>query len=203
MLQFRQGVSPHAVRAKSRRLAARARAQAWRGFHRGIEVGKGVRIGRDCRLFLDRHAHLILQDGCTIDDGCTIAVYGDGTIELGPGSFIGHHCTLAAHDEIRVGAGAFLGELVSVRDHDHAVGSPPSSGQVIVERVAIGKAAWIGAKATVIRGSHVGDGTVVGANAVVSGELPSQAVCAGVPARVIRSYAETDSRGSEERLHPS
>ena len=145
-----------------------------------------MRIGRQCRLFLDPDARLILGDGCFIDDGSTIAVYGSGRIEFGAGSFVGHHCTLAAHDLIRIGDGAFLAELVSIRDHDHAVGVPPRAGQRTVESVVIGADTWIGAKVTVLRGACVGDATVVGANSVVRGQLPAGTVCAGAPARVLR-----------------
>jgi acetyltransferase-like isoleucine patch superfamily enzyme len=139
-------------------------------------------------LFLDHGAALVLGDRCEIDDGTTIAVYGRGRIELGARSFVGHHCTLAAHESVSIGSGAFLAELVSIRDHDHSVGLPPSSGRMTVDPVEIGVDAWIGAKATVLKGARIGVETVVGANAVVHGELPSRTVCAGIPARVIRSY---------------
>jgi len=163
-----------------------ARAQWLRLIHPGIEVGRRVRIGDAIRLFLDPAATLILGDGCGVDDGTTIAVYGVGRIELGRGSFVGHHCTLAAHRSIVVGEGAFLAELVSVRDHDHLVGAAPSSGMFEIEPVTIGADVWIGSKGTVIRGARIGNGTVVGANAVVRGELPPRTVCGGIPAKAIR-----------------
>lgn len=179
-------VSLHSTNARLRQIGRRVRPALWRVSHPGIVVGTRVRIGSGCRLFLDPRARLVLGDGCEIDDGTTIAVYGSGVIELGQGAFVGHHSTLAARDSIRLGDGAFLAELVSVRDHDHEVGFPPSSGQMTVEPVAIGSGAWLGAKVTVVKGSSIGDETVVGANAVVRGELPSQTICAGIPARVIR-----------------
>lgn len=89
-----------------------------------------------------------------------------------------------------IGEGTFLAELVSIRDHDHAVGKRPSEGDAQVESVRIGDHSWIGAKVTVVRGSRIGDGTVVGANAVVRGELPPRTVCAGIPARVVRTLPE-------------
>ena len=129
---------------------------------------------------------------CDIDDGTTLAVYDEGQIKLGPGSFVGHHCTLAARHAIDIGEGTYLAELVSVRDHDHEVGVPPASGRTTVDPVVIGANVWIGAKVTVLRGARIGDGAVVGANAVVHGELPPRSVCAGVPARVIRLLGTPD-----------
>jgi acetyltransferase-like isoleucine patch superfamily enzyme len=180
-------VTLHSFHAKIRRVERRVRPNLWRAFHPGIAVGSNVRIGRGCRLFLDPDARLVLGDGCEVDDGTTIAVYGDGLIELGPGSFVGHHCTLAAREAIRLGPRAYLAELVSIRDHDHAVGEPPSSGRVTINRVEIGPDTWLGAKVTVLKGATVGERAVVGANAVVRGELPPLTVCVGVPARVVRS----------------
>jgi len=126
----------------------------------------------------------VLGDGCGIDDGVTLAAYGTGRISLGPGSFVGHHATLAAHDSVEIGAGTFLAELVSIRDHDHAVGLPPSSGAVDVAPVVLGDRVWVGAKATVLRGARIGDGAVVGANAVVRGDVPPGVVAVGIPARL-------------------
>jgi acetyltransferase-like isoleucine patch superfamily enzyme len=136
---------------------------------------------------MDPGAHLTLGDDVEIDDYTTIAVYGTGVIEVGPKSFVGHHGTLAAHESIELGRGVYLAELVSIRDHDHEVGSAPSSGRVSVSPVVIAADAWLGAKATVLRGARIGEATVVGANSVVSGELPARSVCAGAPARVMKS----------------
>ena len=179
-------MTSHGLGQRFRRARMRARAQRLRIVHHGIDVGERVRVGRGFRLFLDPGAQLILGEGCELDDGTTIAVYGTGRIELGRGCFVGHHSTLAAHRSIVLGEGAFLAELVSVRDHDHLVGAPPSSGKVDIEPVTIGASVWLGSKVTVLRGASIGEGAVVGANAVVRGELPPGTVSAGIPARVVR-----------------
>ena len=190
-------MSLHRIWRSRRRYRALLRGRWWSLVHRGVDVGEAVRVGSGCRLFLDPGARLDLGARCEVDDASTIAVYGDGRIELGPGSFVGHHCTLAARDAIEIGAGTYLAELVSVRDHDHRVGAQPSSGEMTVDSVVIGANVWIGAKVTVIRGSRIGEGAVIGANAVVRGEIPARSVCAGVPARVIRLLDGGDESASE------
>jgi acetyltransferase-like isoleucine patch superfamily enzyme len=183
------------LRARARSLLGRLRARWWGLWHRNIAVGEKARVGRGCRLRLDRGATLVLGPRCAVDDGTTLAVYGRGRLELGAGSFVGHHSTLAAHELVVIGAGAFLAEMVSVRDHDHVVGRPPSSGAVSVTSVHVGQDAWLGAKATVLRGAEVGDGAVVGAHAVVRGAVPAGAVAVGVPARVVRSAVGSGDPG--------
>lgn len=175
------------LRRRAHGLAALARARLWGLLYRGVDVGRRVRIGRGCRLILEPGARLVLADRCTIDDASTLAIYGSGRISLGAGCFVGHHATLAAHRLIELGDGAYLAELVSVRDHDHAVGVPPSRGAVEVAPVSIGSDSWLGAKVTVLRGARIGADSVVGANAVVSGEVPPRTLAAGIPARTVRA----------------
>jgi acetyltransferase-like isoleucine patch superfamily enzyme len=131
-------------------------------------------------------ATLRIADGCEIDDGTTIAVYRDATLDLGPRCFLGHHCTVAARQSVTIGRGTFLAELVSVRDHDHDPDSPPSAGVTRVAAVYIGSDVWLASKVTVLKGSTIGERAVIGAHAVVRGEIPSAVLAVGVPARVVR-----------------
>ena len=175
------------LRARARSIRALARARAWALFYPGVQTGRRSRIGRGCRLILEPGGRLILADRCTIDDQTTLAAYCSGTIELGRESFLGHHCTIAARERVEIGAGTYLAELVSVRDHDHAAGASPGSGAVEITPVSIGNDVWLGAKVTVLRGAHIGDGSVIGANAVVRGEIPPRSVAVGIPASVVRT----------------
>jgi acetyltransferase-like isoleucine patch superfamily enzyme len=174
------------TRARLRRLEGRARARAWSLLYRGVDVGPRAIVGRRCRLRVDRGSLIVIGEGAEIDDCTTLAAYGGGVLLLGARSFVGHTCTLAARERVELGEGTYLAELVSIRDHDHAVGLPPASGVVEISPVSIGARAWLGAKTTVLRGSSIGDDSVVGANAVVRGDVPAGVVAVGAPARVVR-----------------
>ena len=52
--------------------------------------------------------------------------------------------------------------------------------------VRIGNGSWLGHGTVVLPGASIGDHVVVGANSVVTGELPDNCVAAGAPARVIK-----------------
>ncbi len=58
-------------------------------------------------------------------------------------------------------------------------------------RVRIERNVWLGTKVTVSRGVRIGEGAVVGANAVVTRDLPAYSVAVGVPARVIKDRRVT------------
>lgn len=168
-------------------LAARRRSRLARGIlwslGPGISVGSGVELGSNIRLHIEPGATIRLGNRCTIDDGATLSAASGAVIEIGDDCFIGHHCTIAARARISLGNGTMLGELVSIRDHDHDSSQPPTSGNNLVDPVSIGADCWLGAKATVTRGVTIGERAVVGANAVVTRSLPPKAIALGVPAR--------------------
>jgi acetyltransferase-like isoleucine patch superfamily enzyme len=125
--------------------------------------------------------------GCVLDHGFTLEA--TGTLSIGDRTVFGHHCTVAADDSVTIGAGCLLGELVSVRDHDHAFDRSDvgilDQGRTTAP-VVIGDDVWVGAKATITRGVTIGRGAVVGAHAVVTHDLPAGCVAVGVPARIVR-----------------
>jgi len=51
----------------------------------------------------------------------------------------------------------------------------------------IGQHVWIGQDVLFTRGFSVGDGSIIGARALVAGDVPAKSLAVGVPARVVRS----------------
>ncbi len=143
-----------------------------------------VRAG--ARLLVARGAAVSFGAGCVLDRGFDLECRG--RITVGPGTVFGHHCTLAADDRVEIGRDCLLAELVSVRDHDHAfdaVGTAIVRQGRVVAPVRIGDNVWLGSKVTVVKGVSIGDGSVVGAHAVVTRDIPPGSIALGVPARVV------------------
>ena len=126
-------------------------------------------------------------EACVLDNDLTIECLG--SLSVGKRVIFGHHCTLAARDNISIGDDCMIAEMVSIRDHDHAFSS---RGGVYREQgfvcapVCIGKNVWLGGKVTVCKGVTIGNNSVIGANAVVTKDIPANCIAAGVPARIIR-----------------
>ena len=57
--------------------------------------------------------------------------------------------------------------------------------------IHIGNNVWIGDKATVLGGITIGDNVIVGANSVVTHDVPSNCVVAGIPAKIVRQLTES------------
>jgi acetyltransferase-like isoleucine patch superfamily enzyme len=115
-----------------------------------------------------------------------LEVAAGARLVIGASCFLGHHCTIVAAEEVIIGEGAFLAELVSIRDHDHVVGVPPRASGLTTSPVSIGRDVWIGNKASVLRGVSIGEGAVVGAHALVREDVAPRHLVAGVPASVRR-----------------
>jgi acetyltransferase-like isoleucine patch superfamily enzyme len=94
---------------------------------------------------------------------------------------------------MEIGEDALIAAYVTIRDQDHRFSTsdmPYRSQGRTSSALSIGRNVWIGTKATVLRGVHIGDDCIIGANAVVKSSIPAGNLAAGVPARVIREMAK-------------
>jgi acetyltransferase-like isoleucine patch superfamily enzyme len=145
-------------------------------------VGPGVKfeIGREATVHLGRWSW--------IGHGCKIRAH-EGELRIGAKTVFGQECTISAFQHISIGRECIIADRVMLIDFDHGVVETerPIRQQGIYKRdVRIGNNVWIGYGACFLRGVTVGDNVVVGTYAVVNRDVPSNAVVAGVPARVLR-----------------
>lgn len=110
------------------------------------------------------------------------------SISIGEGTQICNHFTAVAEGPgIEIGENVLVGTGVTVLDSDfHEIaplrrqGGTPKMGRVCIE-----KNVWIGERAVILKGSRIGENSVVAAGAVVCGEFPANVIIGGVPAKVI------------------
>lgn len=156
------------------------------------QLGDRCDLGPGVRLRIGATASVVVGDRCVIDEGTVIECRG--RLSVGERTVVGHHCTFAVAEEVSIGSDCLIAELVSIRDHDHAFEQTDipvlDQGQRVAP-VRIGRNVWLGAKVTVTRGVTIGDDTVVGANSVVTRDLPAGVVAVGAPARVVRTSGRT------------
>ncbi len=115
-------------------------------------------------------------------------------------SFWGH---IAAVDHIEIGDDVVIGSKVAIIDHNHGrYGSdegsspetPPRQRTLSTGRIRIGSNVWIGDGVVVTAGSDIGEGSVIGANAVVTGRIPPYCVALGIPARPVKVFSFEDQQ---------
>jgi acetyltransferase-like isoleucine patch superfamily enzyme len=151
----------------------------------------GVTLGRNVRVISHNGGRIDLGRGITLMDNVTLEVGPAGHIFLDDDVWVHIGAVISSRDRIHIGRGSMIGEYSSIRDSDHGI----AAGQTIRSQsfssapVVVGDDVWIGRGVAVLKGVTIGDRSVVGANAVVTDDVPTDKIAAGIPARVLRSRA--------------
>jgi len=145
--------------------------QFWPNVRIRITDGGSIEVGR----------------GVCIEEGVVLHAQ-KGDLQIGDNVFIGHHSELVAKEHIEIGCDALIAPFVVIRDANHriAVGQPIREQGFAIAPASIGEDCWLGAHSVITAGSQLGNGTVIGANAVVTGKIQDNAIAVGVPARVMK-----------------
>jgi maltose O-acetyltransferase len=92
---------------------------------------------------------------------------------------------------VRIGNQVRIGQHLTLLTLDHEIGpAERRCGRLIAARIEIGHGAWLGSNVTLLPGVAVGAGSVVGAGALVSKDVPPNTLVGGVPAKVVRNLQE-------------
>ncbi|MCX4362681.1 MAG: sugar O-acetyltransferase [Clostridia bacterium] len=133
---------------------------------------------------------------CEIDETFILfppffADYGKN-IKVGKNVFINSGCCFQDQGGIDIGDGALIGQQVVIATLNHDF-QPTKRANLLPKPVKIGKNVWIGAHATICPGVTVGDNAVIAAGAVVTKDVPQNAVAGGIPAKIIK-YIQTECK---------
>ena len=145
-----------------------------------------VKLGKDVKIY-----DFVNLYGCSIDDGTKIGTF----VEIQKNAFIGKNCKISSHtficEGVHIEDNVFVGHNVTFINDKHPRatnedGSMQSDADWKVVETFIRRGASIGSSSTILCGVTVGENSIVGAGAVVTKDVPPNAVVAGVPAKVIR-----------------
>lgn len=141
----------------------------------------------------------MLGKDCVIDKGTTLYCVNrtgiNPTLKIGKCANIGELNHITCINSIEIGDGLLTGKYVTITDNSHGDGStqerliPPYDRPLFSKGpVRIGNNVWIGDKATILPGVCIGDNVIIGANSVVTKDVPDYVVVVGNPARIIKKY---------------
>lgn len=125
---------------------------------------------------------------CRFGKDIVLETQGGGTIEIGDNVRINQGSVLVSHNKIIIGDNCLIGEYCSIRDANHN-----TKLNTLIRKqshshapITIEDDCWITRGVTVLNGTHLSHGCVIGANSVVTRDIPQNSVAVGSPAKVIR-----------------
>lgn len=152
----------------------------------GYKIGNALRGWCAKRLFKKCGENVVIK---------SMAYFGDGSqIEIGNNSQLGINCKV--ENDLILGDYVLMGPDVIIYSSSHEYCNPdiPVMLQGGKEKrpVVVGNDVWFGTRSVVMPGCKIGNHVIIGANSVVTHDIPDYAVVAGAPARIIRFRKEID-----------
>jgi galactoside O-acetyltransferase len=125
---------------------------------------------------------------------------------IGDRTFIGGFSTLSVAENISIGDDVLISWGVNIVDHNsHAISFSKRKNDVLdgkkgkkdwlnvtISPVHIGNKVWIGSNSIILKGVTIGEGSIIGAGAVVTKDVLPWTIVAGNPARIIREIPEDE-----------
>jgi acetyltransferase-like isoleucine patch superfamily enzyme len=161
-------------------------------------------LGASCaeigdRVFIFRHARidsrgpdnrLCFKDGVAIEYGVVIGAMNNTTIEIGEGTLINAYTCITGPGNVSIGQNCLIAPHCGIfaNNHNYADLTQNIRDQGVTRQgIVIGDNCWLGHRVTVLDGVTIGSGSLIGAGAVVTRNIPPNAIAMGVPARVVGS----------------
>lgn len=117
-------------------------------------------------------------------------------ITIGENSMIGSQNHITSMNRIEIGSGLLTGKYVLISDNTHGdLHNPehmrmnPQARPIFSKgKIVIGENVWIGEKSSIMAGVTIGDGAIIGANSVVTHDVPAGRIAVGCPAKILPAY---------------
>jgi acetyltransferase-like isoleucine patch superfamily enzyme len=179
---------------------------------RGFEVGRdvcideGAVIGHDVKI----DGNITIGENADVGNGALLlgsivmganAVVGrqtyvgtgpEGHIAVGNNVFINDFSKIGAMKRLIIEDHCIFAAFLEITDAEHGTGADQyvQYAPITAEPVKIGEGVWLGSHVVVLKGASIGPRSVIGAHSLVKGEIASDCIAFGIPARVHQSRPE-------------
>ena len=154
-----------------------------------VYLGKSVKLHQGVRIScLGENGKVFLGEKVCLDRGVDVKVHYGGQMIIGDRTYIGPYTCMSGFGKIEIGKDCLIASHSAIYAHNHNFSD---SNKKIVEQgfsikgIIIEDDCWLGSGVKVLDGVTIGKGSVIGAGAVVTKDIPPYSVAVGVPAKVI------------------
>lgn len=130
-----------------------------------IDISKGGKLNIKRHVSFQRNVSFVIRE--------------NAILSIGKNVWFNHNCTLACRKKITIEDDVKFGPGVTIYDHDHIFSYEGVLPGYKLGEVIIGKGSWVAANVTILRNTHIGEGCVIGAGAVVQGNIPPHSLVTG------------------------
>lgn len=159
-----------------------------------ISTGKHCYIGLNVNIV--NHGTITLDDNVIIRPSTELYTHlrKKSILKFGNGTEIGRDSTISSFNKITFGKDVITGPHVYIADHNHEYKNPEIPISKLGVRcsqndsVYIGDGCWLGTNVVIAGNINIGKHCVIGANSVVTKDIPDYCIAVGSPAKVVKKY---------------
>ncbi len=156
-----------------------------------VKIGNGCKMADVQRVSCGKAGKIVFHGNTIVDFNMDISAQSNSLLEIGEKCSIGSNFRALAPvgTQLTMGDGTLLSWNITIISSDaHSIFDINSGKRINKESKStiIGEHVWIGCYCTILAGSEVSDGCIIGANSLVKGYHPNNCLIAGNPARIIR-----------------
>lgn len=146
-------------------------------------VKENSKSKQETRLLMRKYACFKILGNSSISSNSDIRIFDNATLTI-KNVYLNSGVQIICKENIQIGKNVVIARDVIIRDSDgHKI---ISENYKETKPVVIGNHVWIGTRAMIMKGVHIGDGAIVAAGAVVTKNVPECCVVAGIPAKIIQ-----------------
>lgn len=196
------------------------------GYNNRVSIGKGFEATRESKILVENGGKVIIGDYVRINKEVSLEAINGGELKIGSSNVIykgtricskgslisfGHYVSIGERflcinggrtdARIVIGNDCMFANDVSIILGGHSIFDMERKCNVSIENekgIILGNHIWLGKNVTVLHGTRIGDGCIVGANSLVNRQVDNNCVIAGNPAKIIHTKYTWDRRNNIE-----
>lgn len=159
-----------------------------RGKPENITIGNGFTCMGELVLNNRENGKIIIADDVFCDKNVELCAARNATV------MIGNKVTICPRFILNAGANVSIGKStviaancnINASERQRAIGIEMIEQEYLHAPISIGKDVWFGVGVSVLKGVKIGDGVIIGSNAVVTSDIDDNAIAVGVPAKTVK-----------------